>query len=589
MASITINGTKVKVKNGTTILNATNKLGIRIPTLCFIEEINEIGFCRICVVEIEGEQDLVSACNTEVKSGMVIQTDSKKVLDSRTNTLELLANRHRFDCWRCPKDGMCEFYDILKEYNILFEQFGPGVARKDELILGSGISMDQSKCILCKRCVAVCSEVVTANALKFRDDDGMNPFVSPTIGLNFDQTGCIFCGQCVKVCPTGTLFETDHIGRVQEKIEDPNITVIVQVAPSVKTAIGEEFGYDIGTPIKETEGKMFRALKLLGFDIITDVAWGADLTVLEEGTELIGRIKNGGTLPLFTSCCPAWVRYAELYEPQFLENLSTTKSPHIAQGSLIKHYYAPKYLNKKPEEIYVVSIMPCTAKKYEIDCAGHEVEDIRDVDAVITVRGLAKMIKRKGLDFKNLVDYVPVSPLAQFSGAGAIFGASGGVAEGVLRTVSELLDNKPLEKLEFKVLRGADFKANKGVIKETTITIGGHKLNIAVVHGGAAIKEMMKRIKTGKKQYHFVELMACPGGCVNGGGMPLVKNIPMQEVIRLRSNALYNQDSEDLPLRKAHENPSVLKAYEEFLGKPNSEKAHKYCHTHFTQKEYRNE
>ncbi len=589
MASITLNGKTIKVKNGTTILNAAASQGIRIPTLCFLEEINEIGFCRVCVVEVLGEQDLVSSCNTEVKNGMVIETDSKKVIESRSKTLQLLASRHRFDCWRCPKDGMCEFYDILKEYHVLFEEFGPSVGRKDELILGSGISMDQTKCILCKRCVAVCNDVVTAKALKFRDDDGMNPFVSPTVGLNFDQTGCIFCGQCVKVCPTGTLFETDHIGRVNKMIQDPDKLVVVQVAPSVKTAIGEGFGYDIGTPIKETEGKMFRALKMLGFDIITDVAWGADLTVLEEGTELINRIENGGTLPLFTSCCPAWVRYAELYEPDFLGNLSTTKSPHIAQGSLIKHYYGPKYLNKKPKDIYVVSIMPCTAKKYEIDCAGHEVEDIRDVDSVITVRGLIKMINKQNIDFRRLEDYVPVSPLAKFSGAGAIFGASGGVTEAALRTVSEILDKKPLDKLDFKVLRGAEFKAVTGVIKETTITIGGHKLNIAVVHGGAAMKDMMKRIKTGKKKYHFVEFMACPGGCVNGGGMPIVRDLSNHDVIKLRSAALYDQDSEDLPLRKSHENPSVLKAYEEFLGEPNSEKAHKYCHTHFTQKEYKNE
>ena len=589
MASITINGKTIKVKKGTTILNAAESIGIRIPTLCFIEEINEIGFCRICVVEVKGEQDLVSACNTEIKNGMVVETNSKKVMDSRTNTLQLLSAKHRFDCWRCPKDGMCEFYDILKEYNILFEEFGPGIGRKDDLILGSGISQDQSKCILCKRCVAVCSEVVTANVLKFRDDDGMNPFVSPTIGLSFDETGCIFCGQCVKVCPTGTLFETDHIGRVNEMIEEPNKLVVVQIAPAVKTAIGEEFGYDIGTPIKEVEGKMFRALTMLGFDRITDVGWGADLTVLEEGTELINRLQNGGTLPLFTSCCPAWVRYAELYEPEYLENLSTTKSPHIAQGALIKHYYAPKYLNRKPEDIYVVSIMPCTAKKYEIDCDGHEVDDIRDVDAVITVRGLAKMIKRKGINFRELEDYVPDSPLAQFTGAGAIFGASGGVTEGALRTVSEILDNKPLENIDFKIVRGKDHKESTGLIKETTVTIGEHKLNVAVVAGGAAIKEMFKRIKSGKKKYHFIEFMACPGGCVNGGGMPIVRDLPMHEVIKRRTESLYRQDKEDLPLRESHQNPSVLKAYEEFLIEPNSEKAHKYCHTHFSKKEYRNE
>lgn len=589
MANITINDIPVKVKNGTTILNACKSIGVKIPTLCFIEEINEIGFCRICVVEVEGEQDLVSACNTEVTNGMVVKTDSELVLESRKNTLRLLASKHKFNCWQCPKDGECEFYDILKTYNIVFDEFGPGVGRNSEVILGTGISMDQSKCILCKRCVAVCSEVVTAKALKFRDDDGLNPFVSPTVGLSFDETGCIFCGACVNVCPTGTLHETDHINRVEAMLRDPNKFVVVQPAPAVRASIGEEFGMEIGTPVKEVEGKMYRALKLLGFDNITDVNWAADLTVMEEGTELIDRLQNGGKLPMFTSCCPSWVRYTELYRPEYLENLSTVKSPHMMQGSLIKHYYAPKYLKKSPKEVFVVSVMPCTSKKYEIERPEMESDGVRDVDAVLTVRELAKMIKRKGLNFKDLEDYVPESPLAKFTGAGTIFGASGGVMEAALRTISDKLNGGPLEKIEYKFTMGSPLNYAKGVIKEATVTIAGHKLNIAVVNGGTAIKEMYKIIDSGKKQYHFIEFMTCAGGCVNGGGMPIVRDLPAHEVIIKRSDALYRQDEQDLPLRKSHENKSVLKAYDEFLKEPGSVMSHKRCHTTYSQKKYRNE
>ena len=312
MASVKINGTTVKVKSGTTILNAAASIGIKIPTLCFIEEINEIGFCRICVVEVEGEQDLISSCNTEIKSGMVIETDSKKVLKSRANTLQLLAGKHRFDCWRCPKDGICEFYDLLKEYDVVFEEFGPGIGRNSDQIAGTGISQDQTKCILCKRCVAVCAEVAAASVLKFRDDDGLNPFVSPTtVGLSFDQTGCTFCGQCVKVCPTGTLFETDHIKQVEDLINDPDKLVIVQMAPEVKVAMGDEFGYEIGSDIEEVDSKLKRALNIIGFDQFTNISVGEDLTILEESNQLINRINEGKTLPLFTSSCPSAVRYTE--------------------------------------------------------------------------------------------------------------------------------------------------------------------------------------------------------------------------------------------------------------------------------------
>jgi len=589
MATITINGNAVKVKSGTSILKAVEAQGIRVPTLCFMEEINEIGFCRICVVEVEGEQDLISACNTEVTNGMVIKTDSQMVLDSRVASLQLLASKHRFDCWKCPKEGRCEFYDLLKEYDVVVDDFGGGVGRNPEVIPGIGIEMDQSKCVLCKRCVAVCTEVVTAKVLKFRDEDGLNPFVSPTPGLAFEDAGCIFCGQCTKVCPTGTLHETDHIKRVEALLRDPNKKVVVQMAPAVRAAIGEEFGYPVGTPVKLIQPKMYESLKLLGFDDITDTNWAADLTILEEGTELIGRIKNGGKLPLFTSCSPGWIRYTEMYRPEYMDNLSTAKSPHMMQGAMIKGYYAPKYMDTKPENVAVVSIMPCTAKKYEISREEMEVDGVRDVDAVLTVRELGKLIKKNDIDFRNLEGYEPTSHLAQFTGAGTIFGASGGVAEAALRTVYEVLEEKPLEKLEFEVVRGADFETYQGFIKEATVTVAGIKLNCAVVHGGAALKEMYRRLDEGKKQYHFVEFMACPGGCVNGGGMPVCSSMSMEQVIKKRAQSLYDQDANDTELRMSHKNPSITKVYEEFLTEPNSKIAHKYLHTHYSQKEFRKE
>lgn len=588
MAKITINGTKLKVKNGISILKACESIGIHIPTLCYLEEINEIGFCRICVVEVEGQQDLVSACNTEVTNGMVIETDSQKVLDSRIASLQLLAGRHKFDCWKCPKEGRCEFYNLLKEYDVVVDDFGGGKPRNTEIIPGIGISMDQSKCVLCKRCVAVCNDVVTAKVLKFRDDDGMNPIVSPTPGLAFEDAGCIFCGQCTKVCPTGTLHETSHIKRVEALLDDPNKKVVVQVAPAVRASLGEEFGYLVGTPVKEIQGKMYKALELLGFDEVTDTNWAADLTILEEGTELIDRIKNGGKLPLFTSCSPGWVRYTEMYHPKYLDNLSTAKSPHMMQGALIKAYYAPKYMNEKPENVAVVSIMPCTAKKYEIAREEMEVDGIRDVDAVLTVRELAKLIKKHAIDFRHLEDLELTNHLSEFTGAGTIFGASGGVAEAALRTVSEVLEEKPLDKIEFHAVRGADFETYQGFIKEATVTIAGMKLNCAVVHGGAALKEMYRRLDEGKKQYHFVEFMACPGGCVNGGGQPTC-DLPMEQVIKKRAQALYDQDAFDTEHRMSHKNPSITKVYDEFLQAPNSEVAHKYCHTHYSQKPFTKE
>ena len=577
MAKITINGTQIKVKKGTTILNAAASLGIQIPTLCFIKEINEIGFCRVCVVEVEGEQDLVSACNTEVTNGMVIETESEKVLNARKTTLALLATRHRFDCWRCPKDGNCEFYDLLKANDVVFEEFGPGIGRNPEQIFGTGISQDQSKCVLCKRCVAVCSDVVTAKVLKFRDDNGTNPIVSPTIGLEFDDAGCIFCGQCAKVCPTGTLFETEHIKKVESLLSDDNKTVYVQVSPLAAASIGEEFGYLVG---ENTEGQLHKALDLLGFDSISDISLGKDVSVKERGTELVERIKSGAQMPIISSNDPAATRYMELYKPEFLENISSIKSAHMIQGSLIKHYYGPKHQDQKPENIAVVSVLASTAGKHEATRPEMEVEGVRDVDAVLSVRELAKMIKRHGIDYRRLEDKELDNPFVGFIGAN---NAPKKETEAVLEYAYLALEGAELPAIEFKNAKGVSLETYEGTIQEATVPFksSGLKLNVAVAHGGAAIKTLFELLEKGKKHYNYIELIATPGGNPNGGGMPLAHGTPYQEVVSKRIDAI-NFEGEKV-------SKALDPVYAEFLQNPSSEEAHKYCHTHYTQKAFTKE
>ena len=528
MAKITINGEQVKVKNGSTILQAANKLGIDIPTLCFIEEINEIGFCRICVVEVEGEQDLVSACNTEVKNGMVIQTESAKVVQSREATLSLLASRHRFDCWRCPKDGMCEFYDLLKEHDVVFDEFGPGIARKKDLITGAGISQDQSKCVLCKRCVAVCQNVVTANVLKFHDDDGMNPVVSPAIGFGFDETGCIHCGQCVKTCPTGTLFETDHTEQVLRFLRDENNHVVVQLDKQAQSALAEEFGYAIDTPIAETIGKTYEALELLGFDTVTNLDLGEDLHTLETAHELTERLNDKGTLPLFTSNCPATVSYFEQHQPTYLEHLATIKSPHIIGGTMLKHELVKNHNAK------VVTVSTCTAKKYELSRDELTQDGIAAVDAALTVRELAKLIKQRGIQYRNLSGKQPNN---DFTSDHSVY--QGGELGSILNAFSELTTGSPLGPIPFKRVLGESL--TDGIIDEALVTIGDKKLRVARVLGGVAFQEMFT--KMAKKQYHLIQFMMCPGGCLNGGGMPIRNNIPTHDVIARRSQATCPTDA----------------------------------------------
>ena len=566
MAKITINGQLVKVKKGTTILSAARQLGIDIPTLCFLEEINEIGFCRICVVEVEGEQDLISACNTEITNGMVIQTDSDKVRQSREATLQLLASRHRFDCWRCPKDGMCEFYDLLKSHDVVFEEFGPGIGRSSDLIAGSGISQDQSKCVLCKRCVAVCQNVVTANVLKFRDDDDpMNPIVSPTPGLAFDDAGCIFCGQCVKACPTGTLFETDHTNDVLTFLRNKDDHVVVQLDTRVNGAIAESFGYDIDTPFEETFGKTVKALELLGFDTVTTLDYGEDYHARATAEELLKRLEDHDNLPLFTSSCPASTRFLELYEPERLDHIATVKSPHILQGSQLKH----KLLKQKPANTKVVTLSSCTAKKYERTREELATAGVADVDAALTVREITKLMKQKGIAYRNLEAATPDPAVTSEHVA-----VQGGVLVAVLNAAHQIKTGEPLAELAFKHVHGE--KESDGFIEEATVQLGEAKLNVARVIGGAAFKELFAR--SNKKNYHLIEFLMCPGGCLNGGGMPIHKNLTTHEVIARREMS-YCDGGTDLPLSNPLHNHLVDANYAD---DPN-------IHTGYSQKEYRKE
>ncbi|AIO18671.1 NADP-reducing hydrogenase subunit HndD [Candidatus Izimaplasma bacterium HR1] len=562
MAKVTINGEIVKVKSGTTILKAAESIGIEIPRLCFLEEINEIGFCRICVVEVEGEQDLVSSCNTEIKNGMVIATDSEKVINSRRATLQLLASRHRFDCWRCPKDGQCEFYDLLKEFDVTFEEFGPGIGRNPEQIYGSGISQDQSKCVLCKRCVAVCTNVVTAKVLKFRDEDGINPIVSPTPGLAFDEAGCTFCGQCVKACPTGTLFETDHTKEVEALLRDKDTKVIAQINTLANSALAEEFGYDLDTDVDETFGKTISALELVGFNQVTTLDFGTDMQSYATAKEVITRLENSKNFPVITSTCPATNRYLELYKPELLDNLSTVKSPHTLQAALLKEKLVK-------DNVKVVTIDTCTSKKNEIT----RDELNNEVDYVLTVRELAKLLKRKNINYKKLENKEYKNEL---TGEKTPLVKHGALIS-TLNAVSELLDSKPLEGINFKVVRGEKFNEAVGMIKEAQVVIAGNKLNVAICHGGAAFKEMFAKIAS-KKQYHLVEMMTCPGGCINGGGMPF-NSLPIEEVIKLRAKALHQND--ELELSNPTHNKLVTETY--------SEELKDLIHTTYSQKEFTKE
>ena len=569
MINITINGTPVSVPAGTTILEAARTIGIEIPTLCYMKNKNEIGACRICVVEVTGARTLVAACVMPVSEGMEIKTRSDRVLKARKKTLELIMSNHNCSCLACDRSENCELQTLARNFGVDFDKYD-GAKTEVELDTSSpSIVRDDSKCILCRRCVAACRSQTGVIGANHRGFD-------TTIGCAFEtklaDVACVNCGQCIEACPVGALVEKDQISDIFAAINDPSKTVVVQTAPAVRAAIAEGFGKPIGTMGK---GKMVAALRRLGFDKVFDTNFTADLTIMEEGTELIGRVQNGGVLPMITSCSPGWIKYCEHYFPDFLPNLSTCKSPQQMFGACIKTWWA-KRNNIDPKDIVSVSIMPCTAKKFEVGREEMQAAGVPDVDYALTTRELVKMIKRAGLQWDNLPDEEFDSPLGEGTGAAVIFGATGGVMEAALRTAVDVLSGQENAEIEYKEVRGMDG------IKEASYTVGDLTLNVAVASGLENAKKVLEAVRAGEKNYHFIEIMCCPGGCINGGGQPIQPNWIREtvDVKGLRAGVLYQEDL-DLPERKSHHNSAVSVAYGEYFEKPNSHIAHEVLHTHY--------
>ena len=575
MINLTIDGLNVSVPEGTTILEAARTAGIDIPTLCFLKDINEAGDCRMCIVEVEGRKGFATSCIQKVEEGMVVKTNSKDVSEAREVVLDLILSNHHKDCLTCVRNGNCELQKLAQRYNkqdILYS----GEMCEHEIDCGSpSIVRDFNKCVLCRRCVATCKKVQKIGAIDVANR-GFNSCVSTVDNLSLNDVNCTNCGQCIMSCPTGALREKDNTKDVWNLIKDEDKYVVVQTAPAVRAALGEEFGLPIGTNVT---GKMVTALRRLGFNKVFDTNTGADFTIMEEANELIERITKGGTLPMITSCSPGWVKYIEMNYPDQLAHVSSCKSPHQMFGALIKSYYAEK-IGVKPEKIRVVSVMPCIAKKFEANREQMNVNGIKDVDYVITTRELARMIKQAGLDFVNLDDSTFDDPMGEATGAAAIFGTTGGVMEAALRTAYEKITGETLKEVNFEAVRGADG------IKRATVKIGDKEVKAVVAHGLGNAQIVMDEIRNGKVDYQFVEIMACPGGCIMGGGQPIrsSKERATIDIRKLRADCLYSID-EKSTIRKSHENPVVLKIYDEFLGEVGGYKAHELLHTSYVERE----
>ncbi len=569
--TLTIDGRQVTVPEGTTVLNAAKELGIDIPTLCYLPKINEIGACRVCVVEIEGARYLEPSCIYQVRDGMVVKTNSHRVRQARQINTELLLSDHAHDCLVCDRNNNCDLQDLAARLGIREYRF-EGVKNEAEIDDSSeSIYRDPSKCINCRRCIAVCAEVQGVHALGAAER-GFETGIVPAQHRPLADISCVNCGQCTIVCPTGALTEVSHVTKVARALGQKQKHVVVQTAPAVRVSLGEEFGMKPGTNV---QGKMVAALRQLGFDGVFDTDFSADLTIMEEGTELINRIQNGGVLPMITSCSPGWIKFIEHNFPDMLPNLSTCKSPQQMFGALAKTYYADK-MGIDPKDIYSVSIMPCTAKKFEITRPDMDSSGYQDVDAVLTTRELAKLIKSAGIDLATLPDEEYDDPLGISTGAGVIFGATGGVMEAALRTAYEVITGEELPKLDFEMLRGL-----KGV-KQASVQVGDLTVNVAVAHSLVKARELMEKIQSGEiDDLHFIEIMACLGGCIGGGGQPRSDD---PYVRSKRISGIYTADK-DMKLRKSHENPAVQQLYKEFLGEPNSHKAHELLHTHYIERE----
>jgi len=571
MVNIKINNMPLSVPKGISILEAARTAGIEIPTLCYLKKINEIGACRICMVEVKGARSLVTACVYPVNEGMEIFTNTERVRKSRKTTLELILSTHDRKCLSCIRSGTCELQQLCKEFGVDDEGRFDGANPVHEYD-DSAIHMirDNGKCILCRRCVAACQaqhiSVIGANARGFDTHIG-SAFEKP-----LDSVACVSCGQCIVNCPTGAIYEKDDTAKVLEAINDPEKFVVVHTAPSIRVTLGECFGMHIGTNV---QGKMVAALRRLGFDKVFDTDFGADLTIVEEANEFLGRVQNGGVLPMITSCSPGWIKYCEHYYPDMLDHLSSCKSPQQMSGAVIKTWYAEK-MGIDPKDIVVVGIMPCTAKKFETKRENQSASGYPDVDYSLTTRELGRMIESAGIYFKHLPDEEFDNPLGDSTGAAVIFGATGGVMEAALRTAVEKLSGEELKSLDFTEVRGTEG------IKEASYTVNGMEVKVCVVSGLANANTIMEKVKNGTADYHFIEIMGCPGGCVNGGGQP-IQHAVVRNFVDLRARraaALYEADK-DMPLRKSHESEAVKRLYAEFLGEPGSHKAHEVLHTSY--------
>ena len=574
--NIKINGMDVAAPKGSTILEAAKLAGIDIPTLCYLKDINEIGACRICIVEVKGAKSLVASCVYPINEGMEVWTNSPKVLNSRKRTLQLILSNHDRKCLSCVRSGNCELQHLCKALHVDDENYYEGEKTHYEIDNSAAhMYRDNNKCILCRRCSAVCVNVQGIGVIG-PNERGFQTNISSAFYMGLGETSCVSCGQCISVCPTGAISEKDCTDQVLEALNDKSKHVIVQTAPAVRAGLGEAFGYPIGTNV---EGKMVAALRRLGFAKVFDTDFAADLTIMEEATEFLDRVQNGGVLPMITSCSPGWIKYCEHYFPDTTENLSSCKSPQQMFGATAKTYYAEK-MGIDPKDIVMVSVMPCTAKKFEIGRDNENAAGVPDVDIAITTRELARLIDRAGLNFQALPDESFDSPLGISTGASVIFGATGGVMEAALRTAVWKLTGEEVDSpIDFTEVRGVQG------IKEASYQVAGMEVRVAVASGLKNAAELLNKVKSGEANYHFIEIMGCPGGCVNGGGQPQVpasvRNFT--DIRALRAKALYDADA-SMPLRKSHDNPAVKELYDTYLGAPGSHKAHEILHTTYVKR-----